>query len=197
MRDMFKVVLNQIESLEGKLSIKETSIMFFSHIFLAPRDLYMAALLKNVLKACFCVLAFVGTPHFMPIQKYWVPPPEGINFTQASTIPNRILNETNEMLIEKQVILDVMMESRVWSDKYIINPFPYIEKDIKKFSKEDLEHYKKTFYINLKKYESFKNKIYDKFEKLRIKEDKTILSLSDGLSSENDRLKNENLKRLS
>ena len=195
---MFKSVLNHIDNLEGKLPIKETSLMFFSHIFLAPKDLYMAALLKNVLKACFCVLAFVGNPHVVPIHKYWIPPPEGINFTQATTIPKRILNETEEMLIEKQVIFDVMMETRVWSEKFMVNPFPYIEKDIKNISKDDFEHYKKTFFINLKKYETFKNKIYEKHANtLKITEDKKILSLSDGISSKNKIESNENIKKLS
>jgi hypothetical protein len=51
------------------------------------------------------------------------------------------------MLIEKQAILEVLLDSRVWGDKYIMNPFPYIEKDITKISANDLKHYKKTFYI--------------------------------------------------
>lgn len=56
------------------------------------------------------------------------------------------------MLIEKQAILDVLLDTRLWGEKYITNPFPYIEKDITKISEENLKHYKKHFYINLKKY---------------------------------------------
>jgi len=56
------------------------------------------------------------------------------------------------MLIEKQAILEVLLDSRVWGDKYIMNPFPYIERDITKISATDLKHYKKTFYIQLRKY---------------------------------------------
>jgi predicted Zn-dependent peptidase len=56
------------------------------------------------------------------------------------------------MLIEKQAILEVLLDSRAWGEKYIANPFPYIEKDITKIPAEDLKHYKKTFYINLRKY---------------------------------------------
>ena len=75
-----------------------------------------------------------------------------MNFSQATKIPKRIANETNEMLIEKQAILDVLLDTRLWGDKYITNPFPYIESDITKIPADDLKHFKKHFYINLRKY---------------------------------------------
>jgi len=56
------------------------------------------------------------------------------------------------MLIEKQAILDVLLDTRLWGDKYITNPFPYIERDITKIPADDLKHFKKHFYINLRKY---------------------------------------------
>lgn len=56
------------------------------------------------------------------------------------------------MLIEKQAILEVLLDTRVWGDKYVTNPFPYIEKDLTRISADDLKTFKKTFYINLKKY---------------------------------------------
>lgn len=56
------------------------------------------------------------------------------------------------MLIEKQAIFDVLLDTRAWGEKYVINPFPYIEKDLTKISEKDLKHYKKEFFINLKKY---------------------------------------------
>jgi hypothetical protein len=74
-------------------------------------------------------------------------------------IPKRILNETKEILIEKQAILEVLLDSRIWGDKYIINPFPYLERDVTKIPAEDLKHFKKTFYINLRKYQAFRDKV--------------------------------------
>lgn len=165
---MFKSVLSQIKDSEGQLSIQEATALFYSHIFLAPKDIYMAALLKNVLKACYSVLGFVGHPHLLPIQKYWIPPPEGINFTTASTVPKRIMNETDEDLIEKQAIFDMMLNTRIWSEKYVTNPFPYIEEDITKIPSADLDNMKKTFYINLKKYELFRDKITENAKQRRL-----------------------------
>ena len=56
------------------------------------------------------------------------------------------------MLIEKQAILDVLLDTRIWGEKYITNPFPYIEEDITKITPETLKSYKQHFFINLKKY---------------------------------------------
>jgi hypothetical protein len=66
------------------------------------------------------------------------------------------------MLIEKQAIFEVLLDTRVWGDKYITNPFPYIETDITKISADDLKHFKKTFYINLRKYQAFRDQICSK-----------------------------------
>jgi hypothetical protein len=61
--------------------MKTATLTYFSHIFLMPKDLYMTALLKETMKASNSCLTFVGNPHFAPIQKYWVPPPHGVNMT--------------------------------------------------------------------------------------------------------------------
>lgn len=93
------------------------------------------------------------------MQNYWAPPPHGVNFTQATKIPKRPENETDEMLIEKQALLDVLLDTRLWGEKYITNPFPYIEEDLTRIGLEDLKHFKKTFYINLRKYLAFRDKV--------------------------------------
>ena len=54
-----------------------------------------------------------------------------------------------------------MFGTRVWAEKYVFNPFPYIEPDITKII--NLDELKKTFYINLKKYELFRNSVIDSF----------------------------------
>ena len=61
------------------------------------------------------------------------------------------------MLIEKQALFDVLLDSRAWG-KELANPFPYIEEDITKIPEKDLIHFKKTFFVNLKKYQAFRDK---------------------------------------
>lgn len=56
------------------------------------------------------------------------------------------------MLIEKQAIMDVLLDTRSWGEKYVTNPFPYIEEDITKIKEADLKQYKQHFFVNLKKY---------------------------------------------
>lgn len=178
-RDIFKIVLSKVEELgktntfningddlcetenDKKFILKKVTNEIFSHIFQAPKDLYMTSLISDVALTAFSTLAYVGSPHFIPIQKYWIPPPIGINFTQATKIPSRIENETNDDLIEKQVIFEVLFGTRVWAEKYVFNPFLYINNDITKI--ENLDELKKTFYLNLKKYEMFRDEIINSF----------------------------------
>ena len=54
--------------------------------------------------------------------------------------------------------MDVMLETRAWGKKYISNPFPYLTNDITALNEEELYKLKKSFLVNLKKYESFREK---------------------------------------
>jgi hypothetical protein len=83
-------VLEQISKTKVPITMQTATIQYFSHIFLMPKDLYMTALLRNVMQASNACMAFVGMPHMRPIQNYWQPPPHGVNFTQATKIPKRI-----------------------------------------------------------------------------------------------------------
>jgi len=51
----------------------------------------------------------------------------------------------------------VLLDTRVWGQKYITNPFCYIEKDITLIKDDELKHFKKHFYINLRKYQAFRD----------------------------------------
>ena len=155
---MFKFVLTKIQELKQPISMKDASVNFLPHVFQAPKDYYMTAILKEAFQAATCIVAMVGLPHFNPIQRYWEPAPHGINFEEAIKIPDRIKGESDEEQIEKQAILDVMLESRAWGKKYISNPFPYLVEDITSIKDDDYKKLKKSFLINLKKYESFRNK---------------------------------------
>ncbi len=72
----------------------------------------------------------VGLHHLNPIKSYWVPPPNGINLTEATRIPERGFEETDEHLIEKHALLDSLLEERPWGEKFIHNPFPYLTESI-------------------------------------------------------------------
>lgn len=48
-KDIFKFVLEQISKTSAPITMQTATIQYFSHIFLMPKDLYMTALLRNVM----------------------------------------------------------------------------------------------------------------------------------------------------
>ena len=78
--------------------------------------------------------------------------------TQATSIPDGFPGETSEDLIEKQAILDVLLESRTWSKAYLSNPFPYLFEDVSTVDKKELDNCKRVFLHQYKKYSSFKER---------------------------------------
>jgi hypothetical protein len=63
------------------ITMEECTLLYFPHIFQMPRDLYLTAMIKETIPASTTTAVFVGSPHFYPIQRYWVGPPAGINYT--------------------------------------------------------------------------------------------------------------------
>jgi hypothetical protein len=164
LKDIYKFISDQLQKIEEPFSFREAAFNFLPHIFQAPKDLYMTALLKESFQAATCIVAFVGRHHVSPIQNSWVPPPNGINMTEATRIAERRLGETNEELIEKHALLDSLLEKRPWGQKYIQNPFPYITNDITKVSPDKLKQYIDCFQFHYSKYEAFKRKIKTDFQ---------------------------------
>ena len=140
-----KLVQHYAQHPDVLVTMEEMTLHYFPHIFQVPRDLYLTALLKEAFPASGITAAFVGAPHYVPIQRYWVGPPMGINYTQATYVPPRIPNETDEMLIEKQALFDLLLDSKVWGQKYITNPFLYITEDITGIKEKDLAYFKNYF----------------------------------------------------
>eukprot|EP01016_Furgasonia_blochmanni_P055040 TRINITY_DN9140_c0_g3_i1.p1 TRINITY_DN9140_c0_g3~~TRINITY_DN9140_c0_g3_i1.p1 ORF type:complete len:320 (-),score=66.94 TRINITY_DN9140_c0_g3_i1:120-1079(-) len=164
LKDLFKFIISKNRELKEPLSLRDATLQFVPHIFQVPRDLYMTALLKESFQAATCIVAMVGIHHFNPVQRYWQPPPHGINYEEATKIPSRIRGDTDENVIEKHAILDVLLEKKAWGAKYISNPFPYLVEDITKVKEEDFKNMKKTFLVNYKKYQEFKNRSFTEIE---------------------------------
>lgn len=80
MKDVFRFLTDKLKKMDAPTSYREAAHNFLPHIFQMPRDLYMAAILKEAFQAATSICAFVGSHHYVPIQKYWVGPPFGVNF---------------------------------------------------------------------------------------------------------------------
>lgn len=72
MKDVFRFLTDKLKRMDEPVSYREAAHNFLPHIFQAPRDLYMAAILKESFQAATSICAFVGAHHYVPIQKYWV-----------------------------------------------------------------------------------------------------------------------------
>mmetsp|Transcript_13895 Transcript_13895/g.13883 ORF Transcript_13895/g.13883 Transcript_13895/m.13883 type:complete len:209 (+) Transcript_13895:621-1247(+) len=157
------------------MTMEEMTMSYFPHIFQMPRDLYITTMLKETFPAGALTAAFLGNPHYIPIQRYWVGPPMGINYTQATYVPPKIPNETEEMLIEKQALFDMLLDTKVWGAKYVTNPFLYLTESIEDIPKKDLDYFKNYFKQITSQYNEVRNQKL-KFPDKMLAEEKSNLS---------------------
>jgi hypothetical protein len=162
LKDIFKFCLDMSSQLSTPVSLREAAHNFLPHIFQAPKDLYMTALIKETFQAATCLVGFIGRHHIEPIQKSWIAPPHGINMTEATRIPERDIQETDQETIEKHALLDSLLEKRPWGQKYIHNPFPYLFEDITKLKDEDVAKLVQSFRFFYEKYQLFKKEAQEK-----------------------------------
>jgi hypothetical protein len=93
-RDVFRTILTKNKELTTPFTTKQAAENFMPHIFHTPKDLYMAALLKEAFQAATQMVCAVGMEHYRPIQEYWIGPPSGINYAEATRIPEGFAGET-------------------------------------------------------------------------------------------------------
>ena len=60
-------MIEQISKAPVPLTMAAATTQYFSHIFQLPKDLYMTALLRTTMQASNTCVAFVGTPHWVPV----------------------------------------------------------------------------------------------------------------------------------
>ena len=164
LKDIFKFAVESTSQLTTPVSLREAAFNFLPHVFQSPKDLYMTALLKESFQAATCIVGFVGKHHVDPVRRSWIPPPHGINLTEATRIPERDFRETNEEILEKHALLDSLLEKRPWGQSYIHNPFPYLFEDITKESETGVSKLVETFRFYYQKYELFKKEMQFKWE---------------------------------
>lgn len=96
----------------------------FSDIFQKQRDLFTMSFLK-LLGDNHNITAVVSAPTFVAMQSYW---DEVLHFSDYNKVLTRSFAESEESILEKQAILDVLMNSKCWNQKYMTNRFCYIDK---------------------------------------------------------------------
>jgi hypothetical protein len=127
--------------------------MLYSHLFSPIKDRYFAAVLRRVALTYPSVDAWIGAPHTAPLLPLWADLPE---LAEATVIPPRRAEDSDEDLIEKQVILDVLHGTNVWSNPVLSNSFPYLSPSL---TPEKLLASKRIFHDRLTKYQSLLSRI--------------------------------------
>lgn len=155
MRDLFKFIIGKANEMNEVTGLREITMNLLPHIFQAPMDLYMTAMLKEAFQASTSIVAMVEMHHYSPMISYWEPPPHGINYTEATRVPPRVPGETDEEVIEKHAIMDVMLSSQVWGAPYLSNAFPYLIEDLSAVEESVYSGYKKCFAFNFAKYKAY------------------------------------------
>ena len=100
LQDILKYLLEELKDTGDKISLREAATNYLPHVFQAPKDLYYTAMLKESFQACQNISAIIGNAHLQPVRDLWIPPPDGINFTRATTVNDRRGRESNEQVIE-------------------------------------------------------------------------------------------------
>jgi hypothetical protein len=172
LQDILKYLLEELKKTGDPFSLREAAVQYLPHIFQAPKDLYYTAMLKESFQAAQNISAFVGAAHINPIQDLWIPPPDGINFTRATSVKDRKGKETDEQVIEKHALLDVLLELRPWGKSYVTNPFSYLVNDITMVPAKDVENMVNCFRYNYEKYLRFK-KLFEEKNEIRIEDYRT------------------------
>ena len=67
LKDFFRFILNKMEQIDEKISIKEASLRLIPHILQSPKDFYKTAMMKEAFQCSINMVSYVEMPHYIPI----------------------------------------------------------------------------------------------------------------------------------
>lgn len=155
----FKSVLQIIKLRPNFWTPDSMSTLAFGSMNEISRYFYLRSFLEDVQKEKpeAKLAVFLRIDRFFAFEKYYQVEDLEHNWVQAFNVPfKRNNSETDEVLIEKHALFDVMFDTNLWGKEHVKNPFPYISEDFFSLKEEDIKEIKKKFYVNYKKYEKIK-----------------------------------------
>ncbi|CAG9315698.1 unnamed protein product [Blepharisma stoltei] len=160
LEELTGIAAQLVEGLNDHFSTSEKIITLeniaydqFPQIFQYPRDIYIASVHNEYMKENDSVVSFVNNPTYLALPEIWKEA-DNLSFKEACQIPPKIPEDTNEILIEKHALLDVILETNIWASKYTKNPFPYIGLK-SEITPEDKQKYKEIFKQKYFQYQQF------------------------------------------
>lgn len=67
---------------------------------------------------------------------------------------NKNTQDTDEILLEKHALLDVLFADKLWDKPYIRNPFPYLQEDYTTMKPSDRSNIAQAYAVNVRQYTS-------------------------------------------
>lgn len=157
LQEIFKLILSTCKEIQAMNKFLTISKAILSPITHFPNDVYLKVLLDEIKKNYPQreIDIFVQSPFYQPFQKYYEASKQNsFEWKDAFTLPSSPELESDEVMIEKHALLDLLNGTKIWDLAYISNPFPYLREDYEKLKEEDKKELKKIFYANYKKYEN-------------------------------------------
>lgn len=168
LQEIFKLILSTCKETQaiGKfLPISKAVLSPLSHF---PNDVYLKVLLDEIKKNNpeKEIDVFLQSTFYQPFQRYYeVSKHNTFEWKDAFALPPTPEAESDEVMIEKHALLDLLNGTKIWDLNYVSNPFPYLREDYEKLKEEDKKELKKIFYANYKKYENIMESFVGKPEK--------------------------------
>lgn len=153
------LALQKYKAERPNITISDIAMLLYPEVFQATEVIYMTVFLKEMARfAKGDIKAIVGIDFVDPIADTWNNEQiSGVRFEDIIGMPQRVEGDTIDSLIEKQVILDVLLEDPVWQTPYLKNQFPYLtEEENTDATVVDL---RKKFYVLHRKYTEVKEKL--------------------------------------
>lgn len=154
----FKYVLQTIKQKPDIWTPDAMSTLAFGAMNEISRFFYLQSFIHEIHKEKpdAKIALFLRMDRLFAFEKYFHVEDLQHSWEQAFNVPLKNPKETDEVLIEKHALLDVMFDTNLWGKEHVKNPFPYLSEDFSSLKDEDVKELKKKFYVNYKKYEKIK-----------------------------------------
>eukprot|EP01016_Furgasonia_blochmanni_P054062 TRINITY_DN8858_c0_g1_i2.p2 TRINITY_DN8858_c0_g1~~TRINITY_DN8858_c0_g1_i2.p2 ORF type:complete len:189 (+),score=41.48 TRINITY_DN8858_c0_g1_i2:60-569(+) len=136
-----------------EMNLKPRSLAYFAQptFFFLFQDLYLGAFIKEMTRNYKKVAAVVGMPHMISLQENFNKIPSEINFKVF--LPHEaIIKETDEELVEKHAILEVIFQTKIWSDPILKSSLLFLQRDLSAMSEERTKELHQLFFVKYRMY---------------------------------------------
>jgi hypothetical protein len=168
LQEIFKLILSTCKETQANDNFLTISNAIMSPLSHFPNDVYLKVLLDEISRNNpeKEIDVFVQSVYFHPFKKYYEASKQSLfEWKDAFVLPPIPETESDEAMIEKHALLDLLYGTKIWESGYVYNPFPYLREDYEELKEEDKNELKKIFYSNYKKYENIREGFIGNSEK--------------------------------